>query len=128
MDKVRLQHQFLPPRIRPLRDDMIVIGRAMPVLSDNVFEEKFTGTANILMEEPFGLMLEALDDLHPNEIYVNTDSAPPQRSVGRTYDHPRTQAGQWLRRAGRVRPRYQNNPEDRLWFLRARLCSALQGG
>jgi len=76
MDKMRLQHQFLPPQIRPLRQDMIVIGRAMPVLSVNVFEEKVAGTANPLMEKPFGLMLEALDDLHPNEIYVNTGSAP----------------------------------------------------
>jgi regulator of RNase E activity RraA len=76
MDKMRLQHQFLPPQIRPLRPDMVVIGRAMPVLSVNVFEEKLTGTANDLMEKPFGLMLEALDHLHPNEIYVNTGSAP----------------------------------------------------
>lgn len=76
MDKMRLQHQFLPPQIRPLRPDMIVIGRAMPVLSVNVFEEKVTSTANKLMEKPFGLMLEALDDLHPYEIYVNTGSAP----------------------------------------------------
>jgi len=76
MDKMRLQHQFLPPQIRPLWPDMVVIGRAMPVLSVNVFEEKVTGTANDLMEKPFGMMLEALDDLHPNEIYVNTGSAP----------------------------------------------------
>ena len=76
MDKMRLQHQFLPPQIRPLRQDMVLIGRAMPVLSVNVFEEKVTGTANTLMDAPFGLMLEALDDLRPNEIYVNTGSAP----------------------------------------------------
>jgi len=76
MDKMGLQHQFLPPQIRPLRQDMVVIGRAVPVLSVNVFEEKPTGTANELMEKPFGLMLEALDDLHPYEIYVNTGSAP----------------------------------------------------
>ncbi len=28
------------------------------------------------MEKPFGLMLEALDDLRPNEVYVNTGSSP----------------------------------------------------
>jgi regulator of RNase E activity RraA len=28
------------------------------------------------MEKPFGLMLEALDDLKPNEIYLNTGSSP----------------------------------------------------
>jgi len=39
MDKLQLLHQFLPPQIRPLRQDMVVIGRAMPVLSGDVFEE-----------------------------------------------------------------------------------------
>jgi len=76
MDKLDLQHQFLPPWIRPLRQDMVVIGRAMPVLSVDVFAEKITGTANKLMEKPFGLMLEALDDLRPNEVYLNTGSSP----------------------------------------------------
>jgi regulator of RNase E activity RraA len=76
MDKLNLQHQFLPPEIQPLRLDMVVIGRAMPVLSVDVFAEKITGSANQLMAKPFGLMLEALDDLKPGEIYVNTGSSP----------------------------------------------------
>lgn len=76
MDKLELQHQFLPPQIRPLREDMVIIGRAMPVLSVDVFAEKLAGTSNRLMEKPFGLMLEALDDLRPNEVYVNTGSSP----------------------------------------------------
>ncbi|HXY13396.1 MAG TPA: RraA family protein [Terriglobales bacterium] len=76
MDKIGLQHQFLPAQIRPLRPDMVLIGRAMPVLAADVFEEKVTGTSNKLMEKPFGLMLEALDDLKANEIYVNTGSSP----------------------------------------------------
>jgi regulator of RNase E activity RraA len=76
MDKMGLQHQFLPPQIRPLRPDMVVIGRAMPVLAVDVFEEKVSGTNNKLMEKPFGLMLEALDDLKTNEIYVNTGASP----------------------------------------------------
>jgi regulator of RNase E activity RraA len=75
MDKIGLQHQFLPAQIRPLRPDMVLIGRAMPVLAADVFEEKVTGTSNKLMEKPFGLMLEALDDLKSNEIYVNTGSS-----------------------------------------------------
>lgn len=76
MDKLNLQHQFLPPQIRPLREDMVVIGRAMPVLAVDVFTEKIEGSANQLMNKSFGLMLEALDDLHTNEIYVNTGSSP----------------------------------------------------
>lgn len=76
MDKLELQHQFLPPQIQPLRQDMVVIGRAMPVLAADVFVEKIEGSANPLMNKPFGLMLEALDDLRTDEIYVNTGSSP----------------------------------------------------
>jgi regulator of RNase E activity RraA len=76
MDKLNLQHQFLPPQIRPLQQDMVVIGRAMPVLSVDVFAEKVSGSANQLMNKSFGLMLEALDDLRSNEVYVNTGSSP----------------------------------------------------
>jgi hypothetical protein len=73
MDKLELQHQFLPPQIRPLAADMVVVGRAMPVLGVDVFEEKVGSSANKLMLKPFGLMLEALDDLRSNEVYIATD-------------------------------------------------------
>src|ERR1035437_2524140 len=76
MDKLKLLHQFLPPQIRPLDPDYVVIGRAMPVLSGDVFEERVHASANKLMEKPFGMMLEALDDLKHNEVYVNTGSSP----------------------------------------------------
>jgi regulator of RNase E activity RraA len=76
MDKMGLQHQFLPPQIHALRPDMVLVGRAMPVLAVDVFEEKVAGTNNKLMAKPFGLMLEALDDLKKNEVYVNTGASP----------------------------------------------------
>ena len=76
MDKLSLFHQFLPPRIRPLNPATVMLGRALPVLSGDVYEESVTGSANKLMEKPFGLMLEALDDLRGNEIYVATGSSP----------------------------------------------------
>lgn len=76
MDKLHLYHQFLPPQIQPLRQDMVVIGRAMTVLSLDVYVEKIEGSANPLSAKPFGLMLEALDDLKRNEVYVNTGSSP----------------------------------------------------
>jgi hypothetical protein len=34
MDKMLLTHQFLPPAIRPLHADMILIGRAMTLSGD----------------------------------------------------------------------------------------------
>ena len=76
MDKRGLLHQFLPPRLQPLRDDMVAIGRAMPVLEADVFAEAETNSHNPAMAKPFGLMLEALDDLQPNEIYICTGGSP----------------------------------------------------
>ncbi|HJY06434.1 MAG TPA: hypothetical protein VJ323_08950, partial [Bryobacteraceae bacterium] len=57
MDKLRLLHQFLPPAIRALRQDMVLIGRAMPVLSVDVARESIASATNKLMSKPFGLML-----------------------------------------------------------------------
>ena len=76
MDKLGLQDQFLPPNIKPLRDDMVVLGRAMPVLEADVFGEEGDAGRNPLMAKPFGLMFEALDDLKANEVYVCTGASP----------------------------------------------------
>lgn len=67
LDKMGYLHQFLPWRIQPLSDDMVVAGRAMPVLEADAFEELSDGK-NPVMKKPFGLMLEALDDLKENEV------------------------------------------------------------
>ena len=76
MDKMGLLHQFLPPRLQPLRDDMVAIGRALPVLEADVFTEAETNSNNPAMAKPFGLMLEALDDLKADEIYICTGGSP----------------------------------------------------
>jgi len=76
MDKLGLLHQFLPARLQPLRNDMVAIGRAMPVLEADVFTEAETGSGNPVMAKPFGLMLEALDDLRANEMYSCTGASP----------------------------------------------------
>ncbi len=76
MDKIGFQHRFLPPDIKPLRSDMVVIGRAMPALEADVFVESLTGSANPLMKEPYGLTFRALDDLKPNEVYICTGASP----------------------------------------------------
>lgn len=75
MDTIGLRRQFLPPKVQPIRSDMILAGRAMPVLEADVFEiESPQGTAT--MKKPFGLMPEALDDLKAHEVYVCTGSSP----------------------------------------------------
>lgn len=76
LDKMGLLHQFLPPRLQPLRDDMVTIGRAMPVLEADVFGESETNTGNPAMAKAFGLLFEALDDLKTNEVYVCTGGSP----------------------------------------------------
>lgn len=75
MDQMGLQQQFLPPQIRPLKAEMVTIGRAMPVLEADVFDGH-QHHKNPLISKPFGLMLEALDDLKLNEIYVCSGSSP----------------------------------------------------
>lgn len=77
MDKMGYTHQFLPPRIRPLRDDLRVAGRAMTVLEADVIDNiSGEGGANPLLKRSFGLMLEALDDLREGEVYICSGSSP----------------------------------------------------
>ena len=76
MDKLGYLHQFLPPRIQPLRSDMVVIGRAMTVLEADVFEERTSREQNPIMAQPFGLLFQALDDLQPHEVYVCAGASP----------------------------------------------------
>ncbi|MCU0514770.1 MAG: RraA family protein [Anaerolineae bacterium] len=75
MDQLNLQQQFLPPEIRPLHPDMVLIGRAMPVLEADVFDSR-ASHATPLTGKPFGMMLEALDDLKPDEVYICSGASP----------------------------------------------------
>jgi regulator of RNase E activity RraA len=75
MDKMGYLHQFLPATIKPLHPDMIVFGKAMPVLEADVFSETWPGAANGQLNKPFGLMFEALDDLKQDEVYICTGSS-----------------------------------------------------
>jgi regulator of RNase E activity RraA len=76
MDMMGYTHQFLSPMIQPLRQDMVAIGRAMPVLEADDDGGEGPGRKNPLFNQPFGLMLAALDDLKKNEIYVCAGSSP----------------------------------------------------
>ncbi len=77
MDALGYTHQFLTPKIHPLRDDMIVVGRAMPVLeADDFSANEGPGRAGGDLNQPFGLMLRALDDLKENEVYICSGASP----------------------------------------------------
>ncbi len=73
MDSLNLIHQFMPPAIRPLQNDMVVVGRAFPVVEADIVSPAIT---NDIIDKPFGVMLEALDDLRPDEVYICSGASP----------------------------------------------------
>lgn len=73
LDGMGLNRQFLPAEIGPLREDMVVAGRAMTVLEADCAGQT---VGHLDRAQPFGLMFEALDDLKPMEIYICTGSSP----------------------------------------------------
>lgn len=66
LDDLGFTHQFLPQPIQPMRENMKLAGRAMPVLMIDVFGKQ---------KQPFGKLTEALDQLQPGEIYIATGGA-----------------------------------------------------
>lgn len=76
LDTMGYQAQFLPPTLRPLDLSSKIVGRAMPVLEA---EYRSSGVAadhqGPLGNHSFGLMMEALDSLQPNEIYIASSSS-----------------------------------------------------
>ena len=61
LDSLGCDHQFLPQAVQPMREEMVVVGRAMPVLMIDVYGPQ---------KKPFGLLTEALDQLEPGEVYL----------------------------------------------------------
>ncbi len=76
MDKMGLLHQFLPQALKPINSETVLIGRAMPVLEMDVFEEVSPSSRDPLLKKSFGVMFEALDDLKEDEIYICTGASP----------------------------------------------------
>jgi 4-hydroxy-4-methyl-2-oxoglutarate aldolase len=61
LDHMGHRLHFLPPAIRPLRSDMVVVGRAAPVIVGDA-----PGTA----EDRFGKLLDALDSLREHDVSI----------------------------------------------------------
>ncbi|HEX7934233.1 MAG TPA: RraA family protein [Paraburkholderia sp.] len=76
LDVMGLQHQFLPPQIRPLDPAMRLVGRAMPVLEADFFDAVSPSGNSPLSTQQFGLMFHALDSLKENDVYLATGSSP----------------------------------------------------
>jgi regulator of RNase E activity RraA len=80
MDTMGLQRQFLPPAIIPLERSMVVCGRAMTVLEadlrDDDGDDAASAPGNGALAKPFGLMMDALDDLKTGEVYICSGASP----------------------------------------------------
>ncbi len=63
LDKLGYCHQFLPQPIAPLRLADKIVGRAMPVMMNDVSGPQ---------QKPFGNLTEALDQLKGGEVYLAT--------------------------------------------------------
>jgi len=105
MDTLGLRHQFLPPQIRPLDNSMVLCGRAMPVLSHDVYRIPESGADAASV--PFGLMTRALDDLQPDEVYVCTGGSPAYALWGELM----SQRAKYLRAAGAVLDGYHRDTQ-----------------
>lgn len=67
MEQLGFRYPMLPPHIRPLRSDLVMIGRAMPVQDELPVEY---GEPSRFDAQPFGLMFESIEALRPNEVYI----------------------------------------------------------
>ena len=61
LDTLGEYHRFLPAAVQPMREDMKLVGRAMPVVMIDVHGPQ---------KKPFGLLTAALDDLRAGEIFI----------------------------------------------------------
>ncbi len=61
LDELGMYHQFLPQEVQPLKDNMKIVGYAVPILMIDVYGPQ---------KKPFGYLTEALDDLKKNEVYI----------------------------------------------------------
>lgn len=67
MEQLGFRFPMLPPEIRALRGDMIMIGRAMPVQDEPPVPY---GCPTRFDAKPFGLLFESIEALRPNEVYI----------------------------------------------------------
>jgi 4-hydroxy-4-methyl-2-oxoglutarate aldolase len=67
MELLGFLHPMLPPAIRPLRGDMVMIGRAMPAQDAAPLPY---GTPARFDAKPFGIMFESIETLRPGEVYI----------------------------------------------------------
>ena len=75
LDQLGYYHQFLSPNLKQLNQDMLLIGRAMPVLEADIESDPGKSKVSCVTGKPFGLMFEALDNLKEDEVYICTGAS-----------------------------------------------------
>lgn len=65
LDGLGRYHQFLPQPVQPIREDMVVVGRAMPVLVEEIEGPQ---------ADRFEQLTKALDQIEPGEVYITTEA------------------------------------------------------
>lgn len=73
MDTMGRTHQFLPPSIRPLREDMRLVGRAKTIQEADCTGRRIHHKDQ---DHAFGVMFDALDGLKENEVYICSGASP----------------------------------------------------
>lgn len=63
LDGLGCYHQFLPQAVQPMREDMVVAGRAMPVLLQEILGPQ----PDFLLQ-----LTKILDQIQPGEVYLTT--------------------------------------------------------
>ena len=88
LDKMNYRHQFLPQRIQPMREEMVVAGRAMPVLEADAFEELSDGQNPIMKKnfEYFLACLKELPDTNASGMLLRVNGLDVQGSLLRDVD------------------------------------------
>jgi len=75
LDQLGYYNQFLSAELKPLDPEMVVAGRAMPVIEEDILAVAGECHGSGSPHKPFGLMFEALDDLREGEVYICSGSS-----------------------------------------------------
>jgi len=79
LEQLGFAHPMLPPEIRPLRRDMVMVGRAMPVQDEAPVPH---GGLKRYDAKPFGLLFESIEALQPNEVYIASGGPTGAARIG----------------------------------------------
>ena len=104
LDELGLTHQAMTPRIRPLDEDLVLVG----IARTGLFREVDHVTPG---ENPYELEIRIIDDLKPGEVDgVRLRRLRPHRTLGRAADHRGARSRRRRRRDRRIRARRARHP------------------